>query len=185
MIQAVMSVRLHIDKTWDGVELPRAQHAVVELSAESGTLLIQVDAPLGEGAAPAGPPGPTEALWEHEVVELLVVGPDDRYLEIELGPWGHHLVLRLEGVRRPVERLIPIGYETERAGDRWTGVARVPRALLPPGPHRINAFSIIEIEGARRFHAWSPVPGDKPDFHRIGLFPAQVLPEPGQVLGQG
>jgi hypothetical protein len=33
-----------------------------------------------------------------------------RYIEIELGPHGHHLVLLLDGVRNAVAKLLPIKY---------------------------------------------------------------------------
>ena len=34
-----------------------------------------------------------------------------RYIEIELGPHGHHIVLLLDGVRNAVAKLLPIQYE--------------------------------------------------------------------------
>ena len=166
---------LPIALTWDGRPAAPADRAQLELIADAGALRVRVDAPLGEDPQPPAPPGPTDGLWEHEVVELFVVGPDDRYTEIELGPWGHHLVLQLDGPRNPVARCLPLDYAARVDGSRWSGEARLDRTLLPPGPHRVNAFAIRRIGGERRFFAWSPVPGERPDFHRIGLFPALAI----------
>jgi hypothetical protein len=56
------------------------------------------------------------------------------------------------------------------------GTAWLPRALLPPPPHRINAYSIHGAGDARRYLAWEPVPGEVPDFHRLERFVAATLP---------
>ena len=34
-----------------------------------------------------------------------------RYIEIELGPYGHHIILLLDGVRNAIAKLLPIQYE--------------------------------------------------------------------------
>ena len=170
-----MPIRLPIQQTWDGQPLAPEQHATVELSLVRERLLIRIDAPLGEDPPPVGDPGPTEALWEHEVVEVFVVGPDDRYTEIEVGPWGHHLVLQLAGPRNAVARHLPLACSTRVEGPRWTAEARLDSGLLPAGPHRVNAVAIRRVGGQRLFSAWSPLPGDRPDFHQIGSFPPLAL----------
>ena len=170
-------VILPVEHTWDGRAVERSRQARVVLASEPGVLVIRADSPLGEDPPPPSPPGPTDHLWEHEVVELFVVGPDDRYTEIELGPWGHHLVLRLHGPRQVLSRCLPLDYRCQVQGARWSGEARLDRALLPAGPHRVNAFAIRRLDGERQLFAWSPVPGDRPDFHRIGLFPSVELPQ--------
>ena len=176
-----MSILLPIERTWDGRPAGPDDRVEVRLIAERDLLVIRVEAPLGEDPAPSGPPGPTDALWEHEVVELFVVGPDDRYTEIELGPWGHHLVLQLSGPRVTVARCLPLDYLARVDGRRWTGVARLPPSLLPTTPHRVNAFAIRRVDGERRFLASSPVPGERPDFHRIAAFPRLDLPLPREA----
>jgi hypothetical protein len=171
-----MSILLPIERTWDGRPTRPKERVDVRLTAASGVLEIEVDAPLGEDPCPRRPTGPTDQLWEHEVVELFVVDARDRYTEIELGPWGHHLVLQLSGPRVASARCLPLEYRARIDGPRWTGLARLAWDLLPPAPHRVNAFAIRRIEGARRFFAWSPVAGARPDFHRIELFPTLELP---------
>lgn len=133
-------------------------------------LEVHIDAPWHGDPAPEGDPGPRPALWNHEVVELFVVGPGERYLELEFGPHGHHLALRLEGVRQPVESAMPLEYTAERHNGRWRGVARVPAAWLPPGPHTANAYAIHGVGEARRYLAHTAVPGPAPDFHRLAYF---------------
>ena len=139
-------------------------------------------APFHGDAPPPGPPRPFFGLWEHEVLEIFLAGPRDHYLEVELSPHGHTCVLRLAGVRHVVQRDIAIPYRARVAGDRWRGEATLPNALIPPGPHRINAFA---MGGPDRLHlAYRPVlvparwVGDTPmpDFHQLRRFAPLRLP---------
>lgn len=165
-------MELRIAQTWDGEPLSEQESAAVVLSWEGEHLVVRVEAPFAGDPAPNQPPGALWQLWEYEVVELFLVGAGERYTEIELGPHGHHLVLKLEGVRTIVAQELPIDFEAMRQEDRWSGVARIPRALLPESIERLNAYAIRGTGRQRRYMAWSAVPGDAPDFHRIGLFPA-------------
>lgn len=160
--------RLSIDRTWD--DLPAGCHAQVDVEVTADAVVLRVDAPWHGDPAPPGPPGPTPRLWEHEVVELFLLGADARYLEVELGPHGHHLVLWLDGTRRPVHQGAPLDYRAERRGDRWQGVARIPLAWVPPGCDRLNAYAIHGRGEGRRYLAWRPTLGDQPDFHRLERF---------------
>ena len=161
---------LAIDRTWDGQHIGDDEAVELRLSQRGDTLRVEVDAPFHGDPPPPGPPGPTWALWEHEVVELFLLGPDGRYTEIELGPGGHHLVLQLHGVRNIIARELPISFSARVSGDRWTGLALIPWALLPEGALRANATAIHGQGTARRYLAWAPMPGDKPDFHRLEYF---------------
>jgi hypothetical protein len=161
-----VSVTLVIGRTWDGDLLDVADRTTLRLTLDDASLRIEVDAPYAGDPAPAGPPGATDRLWEHEVVELFVAGPDERYTEIELGPHGHHLGLRLDGIRTPVQTGFPIAFEAGIEGGRWTGTAVVARELLPERPARCNAYRI----GGGRHEALVAVPGPAPDFHRLDRF---------------
>jgi len=180
-------VRLAIAQTWDGQPIPSADQVTLDLAAAGPERLrITVRAPYYGDPAPAGPPGPTIGLWDHEVVELFVVGaggPPEApplYTEVELGPHGHQLVLRLRGVRRVAQKLLPLDYDasivSSGGGDVWLGDALLDRGLLPPPPHRINAYAIHGQGLARRHLALHPVPGDAPDFHRLAYFGEVTLP---------
>ena len=136
----------------------------------SGSLSIAVNAPFHGDPPPASPPGATDRLWEHEVVELFLLGADERYLEVELGPHGHHLVLRLHGRRSIEQQGMAIAYEARLRGARWSGRALVPAAWLPAGLDRCNAYAIHGAGPARRHLAAFPVPGREPDFHRLECF---------------
>ncbi len=149
------------------------------LEATEGALEVTVDAPFHGDPAPPGAPGPTPGLWEYEVVEVFIAGGEraESYLEVEMSPHGHHLALRLEGVRKPVAEGLPLDYTAriEHEGRRWSGVARVPLDWLPPPPHRVNAFALHGQGSARRYLAWRSLPGDEPDFHQPRRFPALNL----------
>lgn len=178
MSLAVSPLVLRVDRTWDGHPAAPGEVVTLRLHDDGDALLLAVDAPLHGDPAPPTPPGPTWALWEHEVVELFLLGADDRYLEIELGPHGHHLVLQLHGARRIVQRELPLDLRVTHAPDRWQALARLPHTWLPPGPLAGNAYAIHGRGPDRRYLAWTPVPGPSPDFHRLSLFPAISLPAP-------
>lgn len=131
---------------------------------------LRIEAAFHDDPAPSEPPGRRDALWEFEVVELFLLGENDEYLEIELGPHGHWLGLRLTGRRRVVDDRIPIELSVARSGDRWTAEARLPGRCLPPGLHAANAYAIHGQGASRRYLASRPVPGDRPDFHRLEHF---------------
>lgn len=162
---------LVVAHTWDGRPVDAAEQAIVRVARAATHLTIDVSAPFHDDPPPEAPSGATDELWTHEVVELFLAH-GDRYTEVELGPHGHHLVLRLEGRRRPVERLLPISYRAriDRRRARWEGLAHVPSELLPPEPWTANAYAIHGVGDARRYLAAWPVPGPEPDFHRLECF---------------
>jgi len=176
---------LTIDRLWDGRPAASGEEVRWQVAAvgdgEREDLWLRVEAPFHDDPPPTEPPGPTPRLWQHEVVELFVAGPgaadDVEYLEVELGPHGHHLVLRLHGVRRVVESELSLEFRAriDRApitGARWTGEAHLPAAWLPPRPWRLNAYTIHGVGRQRRHLAMQPVPGAAPDFHRPECFVA-------------
>jgi len=169
-------MRLKIDSTWDGAAIGPDEAVVLEIRRTEGGLRLALDAPFHGDPPPNVAPGPTWALWEHEVVELFILGSEERYTEIELGPHGHHLALRLEGRRNIVARELPLRFTANIQGDRWTGEAHLPFEFLPPGPHRGNATAIWGLGEGRRYLAAHPMPGPQPDFHRLDAWMPLSLP---------
>lgn len=173
---------LTIDHDWNGERLD-TPHATVTLTAEVTALRIEVDARYHGDPPPGAPPGPTEGLWQFEVVEVFLAGaPGDdgsvAYTEIELGPHGHHLVLRLEGVRKIAQSRLAIDFAARIDAGRWHGVASVPWSLLPHGPLTGNAYAIHGVGTARRHLAAFPVPGPAPDFHQPARFRPLGIEQP-------
>lgn len=160
-----------IASEWNGEPAGTDEVAEVTLLVEGNELILTVDAPFFDDPAPRAPAGRVDGLWEYEVVEVFLVGPGERYVEIELGPHGHHLALRFEGARRLVRAEIPLAYRVLYAQSRWHGVARVALADLPIPIGRANAFAIHGEGELRRYLAAHPLPGDVPDFHRIDDYP--------------
>lgn len=163
---------LRICATWDGNPVGDAHGIAIEWVPAEAWIELRVSAPFyGDPLAPSSAPGPTDRLWEHEVVEVFVAGSDARYTEIEMAPSGHHLVLQLDGIRNPVASMIPISFTARVTADRWVGTARIERRLLPPPPWRVNAAA-IHGSGAERVHlSMVALPGSQPDFHQPARFP--------------
>lgn len=174
-----MHVTLRVASTWDGGPARPDEIVEVALARRRDGLALEVDAPWFGDPPPSAPPGSTDRLWELEVVELFLAGPGEPdevpYLEVELAPHGHFLVLRFRGVRRLVGSEPDLDLEVRRAGERWTGRAFLPEAWLPPRPWRANAFAMHGVGAARRHLAASPLTGRAPDFHQPASFPPLAL----------
>lgn len=167
---------LAIRSLWDGRPALAAEYADLTLTDGGADLLVAIDAPFHGDPPPPHPVGRTPALWEHEVVELFIAGPGERYIEVEVGPRGHFLAYALDGVRRVVDPALPVHVVTAIMGGSWTARVRLPRALLPPGPHRANAYAIHGVGPSRRHLAAAGAPGPAPDFHRLDTFLPLELP---------
>jgi len=174
MVPEVQS--LVVAQTWDGSPASSSDWVKVELALTSTALIVEVDAPFHGDPVPASPAGPTPGLWNYEVVELFLLGDEEQYLEVELGPHGHYLVLELSGRRRVVREHTELDYRAELRGERFVGRAEVPLHWLPLGVARINAYAIHGASDARQYLAWRGAPGHKPDFHRLETFGTLGLP---------
>lgn len=156
---------LRVQQTWDGDEVGKDEAAVVTLEHAAQVLRVRVAAPFH-----SDPPPDSDDLWDFEVVELMLVGAGERYVEIELSPHGRSLVLFLQGPRNVVGRAAAVEYHAQIQAGRWQGVATVPLAWLPIGVDRVNAFAVHGATEPRRYLAWRPTGGLHPDFHRLDQF---------------
>jgi len=169
-VPARVTVESTIESTWDGRPIGPDEAVRVALTLGPRHWAIEIDAPYHGDPAPPGPVGSHDRLWEHEVAEVFVASDGEHYTEVELSPHGHHLVLLLEGVRHVVSVAAPLGYVARIEGDRWRGRARLATSLLPPRPHRWNAFALHGAGEERRHLALAPTLGEVPDFHRLESF---------------
>lgn len=161
-----------IDRLWNGPAAQPGEIAYVSATHGGTSLCVAVDAPLHHDPPPLSAPGRCPGLWNHEVVELFIVGPDERYLELEFGPHGHYLILQLAGRRHVVTDAIELDYRVEIAGTRWWGTAELSTTLVPCPALRWNAFAIHGQGAERRYLTAHPLPGERPDFHRLESFPS-------------
>lgn len=168
-----------VDHSWDGAPVgPEELVTLFIIPADDGGLILKFIAPLHGDPPPPGPPGPTDGLWEHEVVELFIAGAGDPvpYTEVEVGPHGHSLTLTLRGVRQVQERLVPLPVTVKRNITTWEADFSLPPALLPPPPRRFLVCAVHGPPGARRYLCVPPLPGPKPDFHQPDRWAPLVLP---------
>ena len=104
------------------------------------------------------------------MVELFFVGENGEYTEIEMGRYGHHLILQLDAPRSIIHKEIPMQYEVLDGDYRWAGRGFVDKKWLPEKIVRFNAFAIHTVNGERRYCCYTPLPGPKPDFHQPDRF---------------
>ena len=160
-----------IEHTWDGQPLSDSEKVSIRLSFQATSVSIEIRAPYHHDPAPQHPSGSLWKLWEYEVVEVFLVGSNDTYTEMEFGPHGHYLILRLDGPRSVIDHGHLIEYSVTITEDRWIGTATIPRSLLPNEIDRINCFAIHGDEEDRRYLCYSPLPHSHPDFHQPHRFP--------------
>ncbi|XP_050722661.1 uncharacterized protein LOC127001687 isoform X2 [Eriocheir sinensis] len=176
--------RYDIATTWDDVPLSPPVVQVTLQGFEAGVEL-NVTAPFYNDPAPDGTPGePFYGLWDYEVVEMFFLNKNDEYLEVELGPWGQHLLLLLQGERNAIKDSLPLDYivteKTDPVGSTpglWKGSAMIPPGYFPPNVTLVNAYAIHGVGEARQYQALYPAPNNDPnypsaDFHRLDLFRA-------------
>ena len=168
---SAQDVFFRLSKTWDGFDIAPDDWVNIDVKFSGNQIFILIDAPLYNDPKPVNEPGPTRDLWNYEVVEVFLVGDDDQYLELEFGPHGHYLMLWLSEPRKVVERTLSCRYTASRSDTRWRGEVHLARAHAPSHIHRYNAFAISGTGTSRRYLAWHPMPGDKPDFHQPKRFP--------------
>ena len=70
------------------------------------------DANLSHKNSSGDSKGSFMGLWDYEVVEAFFLSSETKqYLEVELGPHGHHLVLFLNGKKNIIKQCLPIKWE--------------------------------------------------------------------------
>lgn len=175
-------MNLPILRTWDGRPARDDERYMLRLDYSAKGLKIEIDAPFHDDPPPPLPPGRCDGLWNHEVVELFLVGAS-HYVELEFGPHGHFLGLEFSAVRQRSRDDLRIAFETERmvVGERprWRGLATIEASELPHPVLAANGFAVHgagAIEGSeRRYLAAYPtgsVGDEAPDFHRPDRFPS-------------
>ncbi|VDK64154.1 unnamed protein product, partial [Cylicostephanus goldi] len=174
-----------IDKTWDGLPIDHDPISVemkwyfTRLPGKPHKRVIKVNfqAPLfDDPEAPADPPGILHNLWEYEVVEFFFANKKDQYIEIEVGPHGHWLVMLFDGVRKPFNtgEELELEITNKFVGNVWHCEFEVPLAYFPgmvfssvvplpsfvhafPDITKFNSFAIHGTGDERVYEALNPV----------------------------
>ena len=163
--------RYTITKTWDGLPIDAREMARIDLTYSETGIVLHIDAPFHQDDAPTADIGSLWELWNYEVVEAFFVGNSGHYTELEFGPHGHYLVLRLDAPRSVIDKEHIIDFTASIEGSRWQGSAVIPSNLLPSNIMRLNFFSIHGKGDDRRYLCYSPLPHTHPDFHQPERFP--------------
>ena len=171
-----MSWSFIIAHTWNGIPVTQAEQVNVSLHWQTEStpdgLHITIDAPYHADPPPKSPKGSLWGLWEYEVVEVFLVDHNGHYTELEFGPHGHYLGLRLTAPRQISEKHLSLEYVATIDRKRWTAKAFVAQQHLPKKIASINLFAIHGSGQHRRYLSWSPLPGTVPNFHQPHVFPA-------------
>lgn len=168
------SLLLCFDKLWNGEGCPDDRlWAQVQVAQIEEGLEIFVSGPvLHEPLVPDALIGTrVDGLWKYDVIELFLVGPGHQYLEIELGSGGHWLILGFDRIRHQqdaFETFSPIVKFEKTPEKTWESKIMLPWEMVPENLRSLNAFAIL----AGQHLAYSPVPGEQPDFHQPDSYPS-------------
>ena len=170
-----------ISKFWNDIDVPEKDRIDLhfkyienQLNGKND-LEIRIEAPFYDDPKPPNIPiGSVDQLWNYEVIEVFLLGEDNRYFEFEIGPKGHYLLLQLNGFRNIIEQGFPLNnYNTKIENNRWTAVAVIPSDYLPNKLSKFNAYAIHGSGPNRQYLALFPTPFGKykePEFHRLEYF---------------
>lgn len=171
-----------IKKLWDSRCVAEQDHVLVKFeyveNSDTNTqdLQIEVQAPFYNDPHinDTVPKGSMDKLWEYEVVEVFLLGSDERYLELEFSPKEQYLFLQLHGYRNVVKTPLYISnYSAKIDGKQWSGKYVIPSEYIPSDVDKFNAYAIHGTDDARQYLALFPTPFGKfkePDFHRLDYF---------------
>ncbi|KAH7718746.1 Protein C33A12.3 a [Aphelenchoides avenae] len=126
-------------------------------------------------------PGPRPAhknplqLWNYECVELFFANQKGHYVEVEVGPHGHWLVLLHKGYRDCFNKgeELELEVRNEFQGSTWRCTFEIPLAYFPGGIRRFNAYALHTVDGVRHYEALHTVTDgglSEPDFHKLEYF---------------
>lgn len=165
-----------IKTTWDSRKLDESDFVKISFKkslSHEKEVIMTIDAPFYGDPPPNAPIGPLFRLWDYEVMEVFILGDDNRYLEIEIGPHGHHLVLLLDGYRIIKVHSLELKYEWKVENRRWTGKVLIPQDYFPKGASKLNCYAIHGQGESRVYSSLFPTEENKfrdPEFHRLDYF---------------
>jgi hypothetical protein len=145
----------------------------LRLSINSEVLTVEVEGPFYKDPPPPIGPGPTPGLWDYEVTELFLLGENGSYVEIEIGPAGHYLILFLSQYRKTDTTIEALSAETKISKKCFKASLRLPMNRMPARPWRANAYAIHGLGKSRRYLACHRVDRSglkSPDFHQLSFF---------------
>lgn len=193
---------LSFSKYWDGQPSNLSPYFVkFRISAESGDVLVYLDAPFHDDPAPFAPKGRLESLYEHEVVEIFLSNfrsdANSPYLEIQLGPHGHYMLVFFmkeadwKNQDPTLDLDVAPKFSIDREAGRWAVELAIPAHFMPEPEcgvdlsvtWSVNACAAYGVGEERAYLSCYPLPGDQPNFHQLAcLRPLRLFETGGPVL---
>lgn len=191
-----------IDKTWDHEPVDHEPFKIhlewlfqrVRGKPHKRVVKVSIEGPFFDDAPPPEDLGGFCAdLYNYECFEIFFSNDKEQYLEVEVGPHGHWLVLLFNGQRSSFndgrELELNVKNTLANGGETWKCELEIPLAYFPPKVTRFNAYAMHGQQSdaaGRRHEALFPVTDgsgafDAPDFHRLQFFGRldtnRVIPE--------
>ncbi|XP_046655409.1 uncharacterized protein LOC124348996 isoform X2 [Daphnia pulicaria] len=150
-----------IKTSWNNMTIDSSDQVIINLEKhDAKSFKIVVQAPFYDDPPPNTPGDvgePKWGLWDFELVKIFFLNDLHQYIEIQLGAWGHHFVLLLNGYRHTIRFGMLINYKADRSGKRWNGTAIIPLTYLPVNASKLNVFSYHGSRDKRVVNALYPV----------------------------
>ena len=110
--------RYNIETQWNSVPIDHSNSVEVSIQSTDGGIIMKVKAPFFDDPAPTEPAGSLMGLWNYEVVEMFFLNNKDEYVEVELGPHGHYIVLLLKGQSNSIKDSLPLKFNAQISSSR-------------------------------------------------------------------
>lgn len=170
-------LNFEICTTWDGHQLSHAGMKLrISSSLDGNGICLKWSSPHFSDPLPPLPVGSCPGLWNYEVLEFFFLDDSTQdYLEVEVGPAGHYLVLQLKGKRNLLHEGLKLHVQNLLSPEshEWNGSTFIPADYLPPNVTKFNAYAIHQEGAERHYEALYPAQPElfgEPDFHRLELF---------------
>ncbi|KAI6175906.1 Protein C33A12.3, isoform a [Aphelenchoides bicaudatus] len=153
---------------------------------------VHIEAPLFDDPLPNDFCGHCADLYNYECVEFFFMNEKGHYLEVEVGPHGHWLVLLFDGYQNCINKKtaeeIELDVENRIEFDTWICDFEIPLAFLPAAVTRFNAYALHGLGDDRHYEALGPVTDNslkEPDFHRQVLKEYFVRIDTRRIIPEG
>ncbi|XP_077553381.1 UPF0462 protein C4orf33 homolog [Haemaphysalis longicornis] len=155
-----------LSKSCNGSELPGQPYLFHLAMVEKDEIPLEMKAAFFDDVCqPPGPAGGSSVyLSQYEVFQIAFVGTEGYYTQLEIGPYGHYLVIlgSVSGSFLKMDLTVSYAANVDRYRSLWRASLKIPVSYLPPGLKSMNAWAQHGRPSERRVLALYPPPAGSP-----------------------
>ncbi|XP_077552707.1 uncharacterized protein LOC144167246 isoform X2 [Haemaphysalis longicornis] len=166
-----------LSKSCNGSELPGQPYLFHLAMVDKDEIPLEMKAAFFDDVCqPPGPAGGSSVyLSQYEVFQIAFVGTEGYYTQLEIGPYGHYLVilgsvsgsflkyfLWVDVPNKQMDLTVSYAANVDRYRSLWRASLKIPVSYLPPGLKSMNAWAQHGRPSERRVLALYPPPAGSP-----------------------